>query len=158
MRPTLIAAAATLALATGGAAGAQEPVQLPCSYDSCALRVEWRPLVGNELLRGASGARLARLGAFGPSLADLMIGADSAVRYAREFDARQERGAVAGVVGGALVYGAGLRCVDEFTCSHAAGASFIAGLGLALYGSVEQLRAARALSRAVWWYNRELPR
>ena len=102
------AAALALALASGAlapaAAVAQDPTRVvtptgqPCSYDSCALRVEdgW---FSRRLVRGPEGTVVARLGIGGPSLAGIVQLSDSAVAHARRYQSAQRTGDVVSLLG-----------------------------------------------------------
>ena len=141
---------------------AQQPPLASCSYDACALRVEPR-FLGLALVRGTAGESVARLGLFGPNLERIVQDADSAVRHARQYRRSQNRGGAAALAGTALTVAAVVQCRDEGfyivpDCSRTALSMFIGGAALSLYGGFELARANRALSRAVWWYNRALPR
>jgi len=97
-----------------------------------------------------------------PRLAPLVAGSDSALACAREFDRDYTTGAristVAGAVGGVLIaFAFQNRFQDRRPDWWLIGGSY-AALGVGIYGGWRTSRALRALSRALWWYNRDLPR
>ena len=154
---------AVILLASAPAAG-QEP-SLPnaastCTYDACALRLEQR-----RLLRGAEGQPILSLGTWGaPSLRPHVASSDSALAYAAEFDRHYTVGTRVGFLGllGAAVAGALYASYDSALSSDrpvVVPLGVVAvSLGLTVYGGRRMDRAMRSLSRAIWWYNRDLPR
>ena len=152
----LLAAPQTLA-AQRGAPDAEQPPLSACTYDECALRVDPGGIFrGPELLRGSGGRRVARFGRLGPDLPRIVAGADSAVAHARAFRPLQRRAGVAGLLAGSAALTA-LALDIASDANDPAPFSIAAGV-LGAYAGFEAKRAARQLSRAVWWYNRALPR
>jgi hypothetical protein len=131
-----------------------------CTYDACALRVE-----GRRVLRGASGQPVLSLGMWGASpLAPYAATSDSAASYAAEFDHHYTPGtrwmtigllssAVMGAVVGATRTG---DVADRELAATLGGIAL--SFGIFTYGNRRVDRAFRALSRAIWWTNRDLPR
>lgn len=153
----LLAAAALPRAAQGQARDAGQPPLSSCTYDECGLRVDPGGVFGApELLRGSAGHRVARFGRLGLDLPRIVAGSDSAVAHARAFRPLQRRAGIAGLLAAA----AGLTAVGLDVASEANNpAPFSAAAGvLGLYAGFEAKRAARQLSRAVWWYNRAIPR
>lgn len=141
-------------------AAAREAAMPPlsaCTYAECGLHVDpGGVFAGPALLRGATGRRVARFGRLGPDLPRIVAGVDSAVAHARAFRPLQRRAGIAGLLAGAsaltaAILGAASDANDTAPFSLAAG-------GLGLYAGFEAKRAARELSRAVWWYNSAIPR
>ena len=169
--PARIAAAALVALAAHAPSSGAQPANAPagvtaapaCTYDACALRVEQR-----AILRGAGGARVGRLGTFGaPALAPIVAGSDSAARHAADFDRDYgtgkkllHGGALAALVPLTVVYNRTLfdDGRDVRTGDWVLLAAAIPGLAVEIWGARKVERSLRSLSRAVWWYNRDLPR
>lgn len=129
-----------------------------CPYDQCALRLE-----GSRVFRGVgSEAAVGRLGVWsGPRLLELVGAVDSARPYAMRFDANYNVGARLTFAGALLLapvvvdalrgsYGT-MRREHQLYLS-------ISGLTMVLIGGAKQRTAHDALSRALWWYNRQLPR
>jgi hypothetical protein len=164
-RGTLIWFAAIVAI-TPSALSAQDAapaIAAPCSYDTCALRVEQ-----GRILRGIASVRVGRLGAFSATrLSPLVIASDSAQRYAAAFDQHYGPGMRWAAVGG---IGLGVVTVVVLDPSerqrHSDGqwrgrdwgllAGLLVSIGASEYGRRRVERARRALSRSVWWHNREL--
>lgn len=134
-----------------------QPPLATCTFDQCGLRVDPGGVFrGPVLLRGVDGQRVARFGMLGPDLPLIMAGADSAVAHARAFRPLQRRAGVAGLLAGAsAVTAVALNVASE--ANDPAPFSIAAGV-LGAYAGFEAKRAARELSRAVWWYNRAIPR
>jgi hypothetical protein len=156
------AAALALALASGAlapaAAVAQDPTRVvtptgqPCSYDSCALRVEdgW---FSRRLVRGPEGTVVARLGIGGPSLAGIVQLSDSAVAHARRYQSAQRTGDVVSLLGtiGSI---AALVALDDDTSTGEVVAVNVGAAVVFAIGQGFHIRARRELSRSLWWYNR----
>src|SRR4051812_10996158 len=147
-----------LALAAPLASSAQSgaPVRAPagCTYETCALRIEPRFFASARLLRGRTGEPVGSLGGFGSGVDTLLAGPDSAAAHARRYvtDARRAGtlgliGAVAGIV--AIVRANGNHEDDDAVTVGAA----IAGVGFSIASIPYALRAAREISRSVWFYN-----
>ena len=121
---------------------------------------------GNRILRGATGERVGKLGIFSAtSLSSLVSGvsSDSALAHARIFDANYGRGSTLAFVGG-LTAGVALAVEHarrEQRLTGGTSAVFAIALSGIIIGSVgarKVVKARDALSRAVWWHNRELAR
>lgn len=137
-------------------AAAQRWESSSCTYDRCSLRLE-----GSRVLRGSIGAVAASIGFLSADdMSAIMSSPDSALHYASVFDrnyARSQRMMLAGsVIGSASVLvltkrrglGRGTRNVLIAGTALGASSTFIAIRGIE--------RARRALSRAIWWYNKGL--
>jgi hypothetical protein len=149
----------------GSSALGQDPRIVPdsvaCTYDTCALRLE-----GRRVLRGHAGHRVLSLGMWGASpLTPFASLSDSGATYAAEFDRHYTPGARWSTLGalGIAVLGTllGLRG-DLPEISDREGMMYLGGIALSLglftHGERRVDRAIRALSRAIWWANRDLPR
>ncbi|MDQ6770473.1 MAG: hypothetical protein M3Z54_10855 [Gemmatimonadota bacterium] len=143
--------AAQLLMAEATAMGAQES-----GYDENALRVESR--LGNlRIVRGIQGTVVARTGVFrGPRVANLLTQSDSAVAEARVFERDYLPGEIAASLGiatlGAALGAARIPDINSAIPSGLTAASVI----LIAYGGSKLESAYRALSKAIWWYNRDL--
>jgi len=157
--------------ATAGSAAAQAPTMDPpggalaqCTYDRCALRLDRKVLsfFGNETLRvGLDGAEM-RIGLSGDVVTAMVAGVPEAVRYAEQGSRARERGSLASSLG-VLILAAALSQVGlpDSNNSYISARSLAlagAGAGVAIYGGVQLTRGSQAFSRAVWLYNRALPR
>lgn len=136
---------------------AQAPDTTACTYNTCALRVEpsfW----GAGIVRGVEGERVARIGFLGtrPRLSQVVAGSEPAVEQARIYERQVPRGTLL------LLAGTALLLVPDLTESRLSDeaqiVSTFGGVGLTLWGSATLADAQRALSRALWWYNGQLPR
>ncbi len=127
------------------------------SYDAKALRIESH-LGDLRIVRGVSGPAVASIGTFRKvDLAKLVAPSENAVREAREFERNERRGAIAATVGGILV-GASIAISTRTGPSWGLVSAEAAGTGLLVFGAVRLNRAYNALSRSIWWYNRDLKR
>jgi hypothetical protein len=127
------------------------------SYDANALRVESH--FGNlTIVRGATGPAVASVGTFRKvNLVKLVEPSENAVREARVFEGNQRPGAIAALLGGIIV-GTAIGISTRNDPSWGLIAAEVAGTGLVVYGGVRLNRAYNALSRSIWWYNRDLKR
>jgi hypothetical protein len=154
------------ALLLGGSSALGQDARLgrdsiACNYDACALRLE-----GRRVLRGLGGHRVLSLGMWGASpLTPFASLSDSGATYASEFDRHYTPGTRWVTLGslGIAVTGTllGLRG-DLPDLSGREGLAYLGGvaisLGLFTYGDRRVERAIRALSVAIGWINRDLPR
>jgi hypothetical protein len=149
-----VLAAPSVSSALGGA-----PVRAPagCTYETCALRVEPRFFASARILRGHAAEPVGSLGAFGGGVDSLLAGPDSAAFYARRYVSDSRTSTTLGLIGTVAVViavvSAGDIYGDDDTAATAAG---IAGIGFTIASVPFALRAARNLSRSVWFYNAAL--
>ena len=127
------------------------------TYDAKALRVEAH--FGEfRIVRGLNGPVVGKIGAFNRvDLTKLVAPSENAVKEAREFNRYQGPGMLATTVGG-LVVGVTLVASRNSDPNWGLISAEIGGAALALYGGVILNRAYGALSRSIWWYNRDLKR
>ena len=128
------------------------------SYDENALRVESR-LGDLQIVRGIQGTVVARAGVFhGPKVANLVSQSDQALAEARVFERNYEPGQAFAALGiatlGAAIGASRIQDVNAAIPSALTAASFI----LIAYGGSKLESAYRALSRSIWFYNRDLKR
>ena len=152
-RLTLAFFLAHLLITGASAMAAQESV-----YDENALRVESRQ--GNlRIVRGVEGIVVARAGILhGPRVADLVMRSDSALAAAKVFERDYDPGQwVLGL--GIATLGAAIGASRIHDINPAIQGSLTAASVILLaYGASKLDSAYRALSRAIWWYNRDLTR
>jgi len=152
MRRILLSAPLAFALLST-TAHAQAAPDTTCSYGRCALRVE-HGLLSSRLVRGSSGEPVARLGPFGSGVNVLLAGSDSAAHYGRHYRTRRAAVDALGLVTTALCLTAIVTTHDSFQ-----GVPLVLSVVTFEVISIPFLVAARrSLERAVWWYNRDLPR
>jgi hypothetical protein len=179
VRPGLTAAVALAAAATGAAAqpapAAAGAVPARCTYDACALRRE-SVFFSERLVAGAGGRVVARPRLFGAFPLDSVVrGVPDAEPHARVYRRERVRSGVLTAVGGALAIAAVVSAVDRSDgdctvvgvgsvvgCSNrnrGRTTALVAGsAAFNLAGAWRFQIADRALNRAVWHYNRALPR
>lgn len=130
------------------------PGGLPCSYDSCALRVEdgW---FSRRLVRGPNGVLVAKLGIGGPKVTEIVQLSDSAVAHARSYQHAQTVGNTFTLLGTissvAAIVALNQRKGDQRSESIAVNVGTLVLYGI---GTAYNLKARRELSRSLWWYNR----
>jgi hypothetical protein len=126
------------------------------SYDDSALRVESR--LGNlQIVRGIQGTVVARSGVFhGPRVVSLVTRSDNALAEAKVFERDFQPGQYVTAIGiatlGAAIGAWRIPDVNEAIPT----ALTIVSVSLITYGGTKLERAYRALSKSIWWYNRDL--
>ena len=134
------------------------PVDAPaaCSYDDCALRVEPEPFGSPLILRGVDSVPVDRIGLFfGSDLSQAVSGDEAAYAYARRAERDRTGAVLLALGGGAAVIASGIYAYGD---PDRASVATLLGGGLLIASGAVQIGAARAQSRAVWEYNRELSR
>lgn len=128
------------------------------SYDDNALRVEGH--VGDvRIVRGAQGTVLGKIGVFrGLDVAKLVSTSEKATIEAKNFARDYGPGTWLTSLGIATLGAAiGASRINDVNSSITTGL-MLAGTGLIVYGGGRLQNAYNALSRSVWWYNRDLNR
>lgn len=128
------------------------------TYDANALRVESH-LGDLQIVRGVQGTVVARAGVFhGPKVANLVSQSERALAEARVFERDYEPGQYVAALGiatlGAAIGASRIPDINTAIPSGLTAASFL----LIAYGGSKMENAYRALSKAIWWYNRDLKR
>ena len=141
-------------LSISARAGAQADTT---SYDANALRLESH--FGDiRIVRGLSGPVVGSIGTFHtPDLSRIVAPSANAVREAREFERNQRPGSIATLIGGIIV-GTSIAVSTRNDASWGLLSAELIGTGLVVYGAVHLNRAYNALSKSLWWYNRDLKR
>lgn len=130
--------------------------QEACTYDRCALRVEMRNIVA-----GSQGIEKYPLRLFStPRLEDRLAISDSALAHYRVFTSNHVSANVWNLVGGSLLaFGMVDSISDADVMSTEVGIGVtVVGVIASLIGNNKTRKAQNGLARAIWWYNRELPR
>ncbi|MBI2074165.1 MAG: hypothetical protein HYW06_10815 [Gemmatimonadetes bacterium] len=127
-----------------------------CSYDKCALALH-RSFWSQYLVRGDSAIRVARIGFRAPTLAEFAAREDSAGVYVQRFRAHHTSGNWLLLVG-ALTAAAGELVVYQSREDVLGSGIMVVGLGVMITGGERARRGNNALQRAIWFYNRTLPR
>lgn len=125
------------------------------SYDAKALRIETQ--MGEfRIVRGLEGPVVGKIGLFSrPDISALVAPSENAMREGREFNRNHGPGMLAGITGAAIF-------TFSVAASSAAGPNWgmttgtVGGAMLMLYGAVRLDKAYSALSKSIWWYNRDL--
>jgi hypothetical protein len=125
------------------------------TYGAASLRFEtsW----GNvSIIRGADGPVVGTLGWFRDfDLTQLLAASPPAVADARVFETNNFRGSVVGAIGAttALI---GVVVAANSSNNAASPVLVIGGVGAMVWGAQHLSTSYSALSRALWWYNRDL--
>jgi hypothetical protein len=150
-----------LALCTGICLLSMRPVTMTAqqaAYDENALRVE-QQRGAISIVRGVSETVVLRIGAFrAVDVAGLVSASPNAVSQAKIFEHHYRPGTWILSLGIATLGGAiGSHRIADLNQVIPTGLT-IAGVSLITYGGWRLANAYRALSRSVWWYNRDLKR
>jgi hypothetical protein len=125
------------------------------TYDSLALRLETH--MGEfRIIRGLNGPEVGHIGMFTRvNLERLVATSDNATREAREFDRSHGPGMLAGV-SGLVIFGVAIAASSAAHANWGLTTATVSGAVLMTYGAVRLDKAYRSLSKAIWWYNRDL--
>lgn len=127
------------------------------SYDARALRFEssWGSV---RIIRGADAQLVGTGGWFRDvELEKLVASSPNALSQARLYEKNNFRGSLVGTVG-AVTSVVGLVLTTNSSNSASSPALIIGGVGAMIWGVQHVNMSYSALSRALWWYNRDLPR
>ncbi|MFL5498266.1 MAG: hypothetical protein ACJ772_07850 [Gemmatimonadaceae bacterium] len=128
------------------------------SYDDNALRLEGHR-GDTRIVRGVDGTVLGRIGVFhGVDVAKIVGPSKKATFEAKNFAANYGPGTWITAVGLATLGAAvGVSRIHDVNRSIPTGLT-VGGGALLIYGGGRLERAYNALSRSIWWYNRDLAR
>lgn len=127
------------------------------SYDSQALRFESR-WGSADIKRGAAGSSIGTVGWFRNFDVEQLVSASPrAVTEARTFRAENFHGSLATGVG-ALTFLTGVILTSNSSNNAASPILIIVGAGGIAWGAQHLQLGYSALTRAFWWYNRDLTR
>ncbi len=140
-----------------GSARTAPPSDSSRSYDARALRFESR-WGSADIIRGADGPVIGTAGLFRSFDVEKLVGSSTrAVAEARTFKTNNFRGSLVGGLGATTVV-VGAILTSNSSNNAASPILIVAGSIAAAWG-VQHLNAGySALSRALWWYNRDLTR
>lgn len=125
------------------------------SYDENALRLEDH--FGVQIVRGVGGVVVGKVGVFrGIDVSAVVSPSPNAVAEAKAFQRDYKPGMLLGATGivalGAAVGTSRINGVSQFVPTGIT----ILSVGLLSYGGSKLERAYQALSKSIWWYNRDL--
>ncbi|MDQ6872235.1 MAG: hypothetical protein M3037_09545 [Gemmatimonadota bacterium] len=127
------------------------------TYNAGALRFEtsW----GNvSIIRGADGPVIGSLGWFRDyDLTQLLAASPPAVADARVFQTNNSRGSIVWTIGATTTL-IGILVAANSSNNASSPALIIGGVGAMTWGAQHLSRSYSALSRALWFYNRDLKR
>jgi hypothetical protein len=143
---------ALVLLATAPAAQAQTR----CAYAECALRVKSAGFTTPPaVVRGAQDSVLVTLQWFGPRVAPVFQQSDSAYYHALRYDSFSRRATILNIAG-PLAFIVGSLFTNWSEKPVASSLMMGSALAITVYGGHMTNVSNDELSRAVWWYNREL--
>jgi len=151
--------ALVLLAACASAAVASQPV-VPCTYDTCAVRIEtgfFSGLTGGEIVAGApdGSERVIRpVGFLSGGLVDHVADVPAAYDHARTSRGYKVGALVTGLAGGVLYSLAFNRIGNDRLDSGTEATLMLAGAALTISSGFLTLKSQREQSRAVWEYNR----
>ena len=127
------------------------------TYDSRALRLE-SDFGRIRILQGADGLVVGTAGVFKSANAEKIVaGSARAETEAKLFRESHRRGALSAAVG-AVTLVVGIVASSSNANNAATPVIMIAGAGGMVWGARQLNSAYSSLSRAIWWYNRDLAR
>lgn len=150
----VVALVVVTALSLPTPASTQGPtVEQECAYDTCALRL-WDA----DLLEGQKGESVAQFGFFRPPAArELFASSDSATWYLDVVEETYTSGRVLWFAGQVVsVAGLVMSFNSDPDVQHRGFGAQAAGFMVVWLGQRRVTRAREAMSRAVWWYNRDV--
>jgi hypothetical protein len=126
-------------------------------YGSQALRFESR-WGSADIIRGGKGPVIGTVGWFRDSgIEKLLEPSPQAVTEAREFKSQNFRGSLIGGLG-ALTVVTGAIITSNSSNNASSPILIVAGAGAMFWGAQQLNRGFASLSRALWYYNRDLKR
>jgi hypothetical protein len=131
-----------------------------CTYATCAIRLDRAFFSGRKVIVGLDGQELS-LGPLGGGLVSVVDRVPAAAAEARSGRRNAIKSVVAGTLGSIGVIVAVRRYGERDLFIRNEGLNFgvlTLGLAGAITAGVQGMYAERHYSRAVWLYNRELPR
>jgi hypothetical protein len=162
---TVLAASLAFALLAGGVQAqaptisAAQTTLKACTYDTCALRLERGAFLGDRVRVGLDGAKVG-YGFTGAGVARAVESVPDALAAAKIGQRQRTVGQIVGLV--AAFTAAGLLSNVDFSGDSNDDARFwtAAGVGVAggVIGGIQMSRSTESFSRAVWLYNKALPR
>jgi hypothetical protein len=127
------------------------------AYDTQALRFESR-WGSADIIRGGKGPVVGTVGWFRDSgIEKLLESSPQAVIEAREFKSENFRGSLIGGLGAVTVV-TGAIITSNSSNNASSPILIVAGAGAMFWGAQQLNRGFSALSRALWYYNRDLKR
>ncbi len=154
---TLLAAVATAARAQGPVAGAASGGLAGCTSDRCALRLNYG--FGGDGVRVGLDGPTTGMGMTGCTLSRMVAPVPAARIEAERGWHQRTRGLVAGLISASVLSSLSVAAVAQVDMDPGQVTALIGGsIATLIYGAVQGTRASQSFSRAVWLYNREIPR
>jgi len=131
-----------------------------CTYETCALRLSTRVYRGVAVSRGLNGPH-EQFGFAGGSLRRAVSAVPAALAEAEVGHRRYVRGGIYSLVGTVASTALAVLAVRDANNPNATrnlwlGSAAMVGVGV--YGGTQIARGAESYSRAIWLYNKEIPR
>lgn len=161
------AAVIVLVTCLAGIAHAQAPtpanaMTIPhgCTYDTCALRLSSRVIGGMRVQRGLDGP-WQRFGFAGGGVVRAVQSVPAAFAAADSGHRMFKAGAITSIIGGlasAVMFSAAARNDISGSSRNTFIAGGFAGGLVSVFGGIQLTRGNERFSRAIWLFNREIPR
>jgi hypothetical protein len=140
------------------ACAAVEAQAADCTYDRCALRVQFRR-GSMSVVQGIDANPVARIGLFAPDIGPLADGPAESQAHYELFRAAQNRAGRFGIVSGTLAVAAlVVYLVDTDENDGVALGLAIASIPFSIGVSINAGKARDQLEQAIWFFNRVLTR
>lgn len=147
--------------AQGPTLAAAQSVLGQCSYETCAIRLERTFFSGRRINVGLESVSSSQMGVTGGGLVNAVNRVPLALDEAQKGRRNTIKAVIAGAIGTFAVYYSfqGTRGIDPLAWDDSrVFGGLIVGSAAAMTGLVQSVYAERHFSRAVWLYNREIPR
>ena len=148
-------------LSSGVSAQSAGPVDpASCPYEACALRLSTRVFHGVGVQRGLNGP-IEPLGSTGAGMVRSVAGVPAAVVEAEAGRQKHLRGGVTSLIGSLAAISLGLIANREANSPSMRRNLWIGssiGVAVGVYGGTQIARGDEHFARAIWLYNRALPK
>ena len=139
-----------------GTSAVAEAQQAGCTYDSCALRLRYRGLGDRRIVAGAADTPADKGGFWSRKVSVLETGTDSVRFHYVEYRSHASRAGWLAILGATAV---SVAVSMDYEDNKAATISvYGAGVIIGAIASINKSRSEDHLQRAIWLYNRDLPR
>lgn len=144
-------------IVSGRVAEAQQAAT--CSYDTCALRLQHRSVLGVRVVQGASAVKADGNGIFSRRIPVFESRSDSVHYHYTEYRSHATRAGVLGILGMIALSAGETLYYQKAHDDRALMVSLISGGAIVgIVAGINRARSEDHVQRAIWLYNREFPR